>query len=64
MCNGLRPSSCAGGSLVTTTLLILKQVVAQRNQQEVILRTLLDPQSPRGADGNVVEVEGNRPTRA
>jgi hypothetical protein len=50
--------------MVTTTQMILKQAVAQRDQLEVILRTLLDPQSPRGADGNVVEVEGNRPTRA
>jgi outer membrane protein TolC len=43
-------------SLVTSTWLMLTQVVALRDQQEVILRTLLDPQSLRNADGNVVEI--------
>jgi hypothetical protein len=41
--------------------MILTQAVALRDQQEVILRTLLDPQSPRGADGNVVEIVATDP---
>jgi len=43
-------------SLVTSTRLMLTQVIALRDQQEVILRTLLDPQSLRGANGNVAEI--------
>ncbi len=43
-------------SLVTSTQLMLTQAVALRDQQEVILRTLLDPQSLTGADGNVAEI--------
>jgi outer membrane protein len=48
-------------SLVTSTRLMLTQVVALRDQQEVILRTLLDPQSLRGADGNVAEIVATDP---
>jgi outer membrane protein len=48
-------------SLVTSTRLILTQVVALRDQQEVILRTLLDPQSLRGTDGNVAEIVATDP---
>ena len=43
-------------SLVTSTQLTLTQAVALRDQQEVILRTLLDPQSLTGADSNVAEI--------
>jgi hypothetical protein len=48
-------------SLVTSTQLMLTQAVALRDQQEVILRTLLDPQSLTAADGRH---RGNGPTRA
>jgi outer membrane protein len=48
-------------SLVTSTQLMLTQAVALRDQQEVILRTLLDPQSLRGADGNVAEIVATDP---
>jgi outer membrane protein len=48
-------------SLVTSTRLMLTQVVALRDQQEVILRTLLDPQSLRGTDGNVPEIVATDP---
>jgi outer membrane protein len=40
-------------SLVTSTQLMLTQVLALRDQQQVILRTLLDPQSVTAADGEV-----------
>jgi outer membrane protein len=48
-------------SLVTSTQLMLTQAVALRDQQEVILRTLLDPQSLRSADGNVAEIVATDP---
>jgi outer membrane protein len=48
-------------SLVTSTRLMLTQVVALRDQQGVILRTLLDPQSLRGTDGNVAEIVATDP---
>jgi outer membrane protein TolC len=48
-------------SLVTSTKLMLTQAVALRDQQEVILRTLLDPQSLRTADGNVAEIVATDP---
>jgi outer membrane protein len=48
-------------SLVTGTRLMLTQAVALRDQQEVILRTLLDPQSLRSADGNVAEIVATDP---
>jgi outer membrane protein TolC len=40
---------------------MLTQAVALRDQQEVILRTLLDPQSLTGADGNVAEIVATDP---
>ena len=51
-------------SLVTSTRLMLTQVVALRDQQEVILRTLLDPQSLRGTDGNIAEIVATDPLAA
>jgi len=48
-------------SLVTSTQLMLTQAIALRDQQEVILRTLLDPQSLRSADGNVAEIVATDP---
>jgi outer membrane protein TolC len=48
-------------SLVTSTQLMLTQAVALRDQQEVILRTLLDPQSLTGADSNVAEIVATDP---
>jgi outer membrane protein len=48
-------------SLVTSTQLMLTQAVALRDQQQVILRTLLDPQSLTGADGNVAEIVATDP---
>jgi outer membrane protein TolC len=48
-------------SLVTSTKLMLTQAIALRDQQEVILRTLLDPQSLRSAEDNVVEIVATDP---
>jgi outer membrane protein TolC len=48
-------------SLATSTQLMLTQAVALRDQQEVILRTLLDPQSLARADGNVAEIVATDP---
>jgi outer membrane protein TolC len=48
-------------SLVTSTRMMLAQVIALRDQQEVILRTLLDPQSLRSANGNVAEIVATDP---
>jgi outer membrane protein TolC len=48
-------------SLVTGTQLTLTQAVALRDQQEVILRTLLDPQSLTVADENVAEIVATDP---
>jgi outer membrane protein len=43
-------------SLVTSTQLVLTQATALRDQQQVILRTLLDPQSLANAAGNVADI--------
>jgi outer membrane protein len=43
-------------SLVTSTKLVLTQTIALRDQQQVILRTLLDPQSLTGTPGSAPEV--------
>jgi outer membrane protein len=48
-------------SLVTSTRLTLTQAVALRDQQQVILRTLLDPQSLTGAAGEVAEIVATDP---
>ena len=48
-------------SLVTSTQLTLTQAVALRDQQEVILRTLLDPQSLTAAAGNVADIVATDP---
>jgi outer membrane protein TolC len=43
-------------SLVTSTQLVLTQAIALRDQQQVILRTLLDPQSLTGTPGSTPEI--------
>jgi outer membrane protein len=43
-------------SLVTSTQLVLTQVIALRDQQQVILRTLLDPQSLAASPGTTPEL--------
>ncbi|MGB8887665.1 MAG: TolC family protein, partial [Candidatus Korobacteraceae bacterium] len=43
-------------ALVTSTQLVLTQVAALRDQQQVILRTLLDPQSMTVAPGRTPEI--------
>jgi outer membrane protein TolC len=48
-------------SLETSTRLMLTQAIALRDQQEVIMRTLLDPQSLTGAAGNVNEIVATDP---
>jgi outer membrane protein TolC len=48
-------------SLVTSTQLTLTQAIALRDQQQVILRTLLDPQSVIAADGEVPEIVATDP---
>jgi outer membrane protein len=48
-------------SLVTSTQMMLTQAIALRDQQAVILRTLLDPQSLTAADGNVAEIVATDP---
>ncbi|MGC2401289.1 MAG: TolC family protein [Acidobacteriaceae bacterium] len=48
-------------SLVTSTQLVLTQAIALRDQQQVILRTLLDPQSLTAADGEVPEIVATDP---
>jgi outer membrane protein len=48
-------------SLVTSTRLMLTQAVALRDQQQVILRTLLDPQSLTGAAGEVADIVATDP---
>ncbi|MGA8232542.1 MAG: TolC family protein [Candidatus Acidiferrales bacterium] len=48
-------------SLVTSTQLVLNQAVALRDQQQVILRTLLDPQSLTGTPGSTPEVVATDP---
>ena len=51
-------------SLVTSTQLLLTQTIALRDQQEVILRTLLDPQSLTGTLGRTPELVGDGPAPA
>lgn len=48
-------------SLVTSTQLMLTQAIALRDQQQVILRTLLDPHSITTADGEVPEIVATDP---
>jgi outer membrane protein len=48
-------------SLVTSTQLMLTQVIALRDQQQVILRTLLDPQSVTAADGELPGIVATDP---
>ncbi len=48
-------------SLVTSTQLMLTQAIALRDQQQVILRTLLDPHSVIAADGEVPEIVATDP---
>jgi outer membrane protein len=48
-------------SLVTSTRLVLTQVIALRDQQQVILRTLLDPQSLAAAPGSTPELVATDP---
>jgi len=43
-------------SLLTSTQLVLTQAIALRDQQQVILRTLLDPQSLIGTPGRTPEI--------
>jgi len=54
-------------SLVTSTQLVLTQAIALRDQQQVILRTLLDPQSltaTRGAAPEIVATDRLLPPQA
>jgi outer membrane protein len=48
-------------SLVTSTQLVLTQAIALRDQQQVILRTLLDPQSVTGTPGSTHEIVATDP---
>jgi outer membrane protein TolC len=48
-------------SLVTSTKLVLTQAIALRDQQQVTLRTLLDPQSLTGTPGRVPEIVATDP---
>jgi outer membrane protein TolC len=48
-------------SLVTSTKLVLTQTIALRDQQQVILRTLLAPQSLTRVPGGVLEVVATDP---
>jgi len=48
-------------SLVTSTQLLLTQAISLRDQQQVILRTLLDPQSLTSAPGNTPEIVATDP---
>ena len=48
-------------SLVTSAQLMLTQAVALRDQQEVILRTQLDPQSLTGTAGEMAEIVATDP---
>jgi outer membrane protein len=48
-------------SLVTSTQLVLRQAIALRDQQQVILRTLLDPQSLTGTPGAAPEIVATDP---
>jgi outer membrane protein TolC len=48
-------------SLVASTQLVLTQAMALRDQQQVILRTLLDPQSLTGTRGSAPEIVATDP---
>jgi outer membrane protein len=48
-------------SLLTSTQLVLTQAIALRDQQQVILRTLLDPQSLIGTPGRTPEIVATDP---
>jgi outer membrane protein len=48
-------------SLVTSTQLVLTQAIALRDQQQVILRTLLDPQSLTRTAGRAPEIVATEP---
>ena len=48
-------------SLVTSTQLVLTQAIALRDQQQVILQTLLDPQSLTGTPGSTPEIVATDP---
>jgi len=48
-------------SLVTSTQLLLTQAISLRDQQQVILRTLLDPQSLTNAPGATPEIVATDP---
>ena len=48
-------------SLVTSTQLLLNQAIALRDQQQVILRTLLDPQSLTETPGSAPEIVATDP---
>jgi outer membrane protein len=48
-------------SLVTSTQLLLTQAISLRDQQQVILRTLLDPQSLANAPGAAPEIVATDP---
>jgi outer membrane protein len=48
-------------SLVTSTQLVLTEAIALRDQQQVILRTLLDPQSVTGTPGSTHEIVATDP---
>ena len=48
-------------SLVASTQLVLTQAIALRDQQHVILRTLLDPQSLTGTPGSTPEIVATDP---
>ncbi len=48
-------------SLVTSMQLVLTQAIALRDQQQVILRTLLDPQSLTAAPGRTAEIIATDP---
>jgi outer membrane protein TolC len=48
-------------SLVTSTQLVLTQTISLRNQQQVILRTLLDPQSLASTPGGTPEIVATDP---
>ena len=48
-------------SLVTSTQLLLTQAISLRDQQQVILRTLLDPQSLTSTPGRTPEIVATDP---
>jgi outer membrane protein len=48
-------------SLVTSTQLLLTQTISLRDQQQVVLRTLLDPQSLTSTPGRALEIVATDP---